>query len=181
MRRAVPGADAAFANAGSVRDVLPEGPLTFGRLHHVMPFDNQLSKLELTGAELRNVVATNLSQGEHGVLSVSGITADASCAGGKLVVTLKRPDGTVVKDDDTLAVVTSDFLALGGDGLLPGAHVSSPKGELETGTSVLDALISGLKERHTVAPDDPTLLDPEHPRISLASPWPLRCAAPPKD
>src|SRR6185369_14139672 len=72
MREAVPGANAAFGNAGSVRDVLPAGDLTFGRLHHVMPFDNQLAKLHLTGKQLRAIVAENLSQGEHGLLSFSG-------------------------------------------------------------------------------------------------------------
>ena len=35
------GADAAIANSGGIRADLPAGPLTFGRLHAVTPFDNR--------------------------------------------------------------------------------------------------------------------------------------------
>ena len=175
MRDAAPGAEVALANAGSVRDTLPAGPLTFGRLEHVMPFDNQLARLRLTGAELRAVVAANLSQQEHGMLSVSGLDVEASCAGDQLVVTLERPDGARVRDDEQLTVVTSDFLALGGDGLLAAAHIDANRAELDPTKTVIDALIAGLQRRKSINPDELALQDPKHPRMKIPGSWPVHC------
>jgi 2',3'-cyclic-nucleotide 2'-phosphodiesterase (5'-nucleotidase family) len=175
MREAVPGADAAFGNAGSVRDVLPEGDLTFGQLLHVMPFDNQLAKLHLSGKQLRAMVAENLAQGEHGLLSLSGVTVDASCKGAGLDVTLKHPDGAAIRDDEQLTVVTNDFLALGGDGLVGPLRLRDANIEILQEGSVLTALISGLTRRKIVSPEDPMLLDTKHPRMKLGSEIPIRC------
>jgi 5'-nucleotidase len=175
MREAVPGADAAFGNAGSVRDTLPAGPLTYGRLLHVMPFDNQLAKLHLTGAELRALVATNLGDGGHGLLSFSGVQVSARCDGTHPDVTLKRPNGAVLRDDERLLVVTNDFLAYGGDGLLSSIHLAPEQVEVDGNQSVLDALVTGLVKRRTIRPDDPALYDPKHPRLDVKGALPLRC------
>jgi 2',3'-cyclic-nucleotide 2'-phosphodiesterase (5'-nucleotidase family) len=169
------GADAAFGNAGSVRDVLPAGDLTFGQLHHVMPFDNQLARLHLTGKELRALITANLAEGEHGLLSISGVTVQAICRGSTLEVTLQHPDGAAVRDDEGLTVATNDYMALGGDGLLAAARIPFDKAELDAQENVLAALIQGLRRRRTVRPDDPALLDPKHPRIKLPGPLPVRC------
>jgi 2',3'-cyclic-nucleotide 2'-phosphodiesterase (5'-nucleotidase family) len=175
MREAEPGADAAFGNAGSVRDVLPAGALTFGQLHHVMPFDNQLARLHLTGKEFRALVTANLTEGEHGLISVSGVTVDAACQGSTLEVTLKHPDGAAVRDDEGLTVATNDYLALGGDGLLAAAHIPFDRAELDSAKNVLGAIIDGLKKRGAVRPDDPALVDPKRPRIRIPGGRPVRC------
>ena len=47
---AVPGADIAINNSGGgLRADLPAGPLTYGSVFEVMPFDNLLVRLRLTG------------------------------------------------------------------------------------------------------------------------------------
>jgi 2',3'-cyclic-nucleotide 2'-phosphodiesterase (5'-nucleotidase family) len=178
MREALPGTDAAFGNAGSVRDVLPEGELTYGRLHHVMPFDNQLARLHVTGAQLRQLVTTNLVQGEHGLLSLSGLGVRARCEGGALDVTLVHPDGAAVRDDEALTVATNDFLALGGDGLTTAIGLPDSSVEIDPGKPVLEALIDGMVKRRTLRPGDPALYDPAHPRLVLPGPVPLRCPPP---
>lgn len=176
MREAVPGADAAFANAGSVRDVLPAGDLTLGQLHHVMPFDNQLAKLRMTGKELRALVAANVTQQDHGLLSLSGVSIRARCAGaGRLELALSRGDGTAISDDQELTVVTSDFLAWGGDGLLPTIRFPEARVEIVPDDTVLAALVRGLSRRGSVRPDDPALLDPARPRVALPGPPPKPC------
>ncbi|HEX7668815.1 MAG TPA: bifunctional UDP-sugar hydrolase/5'-nucleotidase [Polyangiaceae bacterium] len=175
MREAEPGSDAALGNAGSVRDVLPAGALTFGQLHHVMPFDNQLARLHLTGKEFRALITANLSEGEHGLLSISGVTVDAVCQGNTLEVTLKHPDGAAIRDDESLTVATNDYLALGGDGLLAAAHIPNDRAELDSQKNVLGSIIEGLKKRGTVRPDDPALVDPKRPRIRVPGGRPVRC------
>lgn len=175
MREAVPGADAAFGNAGSVRDDLPAGVLTFGHLHHTMPFDNQLAKLRLTGAQLRRLMTVNVTQRGHGPLALSGAFVIGVCTGGQPDVTLTRPNGAVIRDDEELLVVTNDFIALGGDGLLPAIGLPESKIEYDAGNTVLDVIIAGLEKRHTISPLDKALFDPERPRIRLQGGFPLVC------
>ncbi|HVW27784.1 MAG TPA: bifunctional UDP-sugar hydrolase/5'-nucleotidase [Polyangiaceae bacterium] len=176
MREAVPGSDAAIGNAGSVRDVLPQGELTFGELHHVMPFDNQLAKVEVTGAEFARALTASLLDEDHGEPAISGIRVSAECEDGALKVTLKHPDGAAVRPDELLTVATSDFLALGGDGLFTRLHLPEGRVTLNTGTTVRDALIAGLHKRHSIRPTDPALIDSTRPRIELPMPHPVRCA-----
>ncbi|HEX3597594.1 MAG TPA: bifunctional UDP-sugar hydrolase/5'-nucleotidase [Polyangiaceae bacterium] len=176
MREAVPGSDVSLGNAGSVRDVLPEGELTFGKLHHVMPFDNELAKVEVTGAELARILEGGLTDETHGEPAISGIRVKGECENGTLRVSLRHPDGAAIRDDEKLTIATSDFLALGGDGLFTRLHLPESRITLDTGKSVRDALISGLQKRRSLNPTDTTLLDPEHPRIELPGPCPVRCS-----
>src|SRR6185436_8357054 len=113
--RAAAGADAAIANSGGIRADLPAGPLTFGRLYAVTPFDNREMTVRLAGAQLRRVIANNLEQ-RGSLIVISGVRATAACASGQLRVSLRRDSGAAVKDTDMLRVVTSDFLVEGGDG-----------------------------------------------------------------
>ena len=178
MRQAIPGADAAFSNGGSLRSDLPAGPLTYGALHRAMPFDNGIAVLRLTGSELRKLVAANVSGGRHGPLSLSGLRAKVRCRGGAIDVALYRQDGSRVPDESELIVVTSDFLALGGDGLLTEIDVGTDKVNLSTGLEVRDALISGLRNfGRSVRSDDPALFDPSRPRLDVPGPLPLVCPA----
>jgi hypothetical protein len=54
------------------------------------------------------------------VPGLSGLRVRARCEGGGLQVQLLRPSGASVRDDETLVVVTTDFIALNGGGLLAG-------------------------------------------------------------
>lgn len=116
LRAAVPGADVAVINSAGVRSDLPAGPLTYGRLFDLVPFDNQRLTIELTAAELKRVVAANVAAVQSMVV-LSGVTARVSCRGPAVEVTLRRTDGRPLADTARLAVVTSDFLSTGGDGI----------------------------------------------------------------
>ena len=117
MRAARPGSDVALVNGGGVRADLPIGPLTYGRLYEALPFDNRFATISVTAGELAAVIAANLSR-DNGIVSVSGLRAVARCAAGALTVTLER-SGRPMSPETPLTVVTSDFLATGGDDLLP--------------------------------------------------------------
>jgi 5'-nucleotidase len=177
MREAVPGSNVGIGNAGSVRDPLPEGELTYGRLHHVMPFDNELARLELTGAELSSALRASLLDDSHGLPAISGVRVNAACEGGALRVTLEHPDGAPVRADETLVVATSDFLALGGDHLFTALNLPESRIQIGMGKSVRDSFIAGMQKRRTLRPNDPALLDPAHPRYRLPMPPPVRCSA----
>jgi 5'-nucleotidase len=177
MRAARPGADVALTNGGGLRADLPAGPLTYGALYEVMPFDNRFATVRLTGAQLTRLVARNLA-GSRGAFLLSGVRVVARCAGGKLVVKLRRDKtGRPVRDRDKLRLVTSDFLAGGGDGML--AELDLPAGAVELhddGPTIRDAVAEVLKRRRVpLRGDDPRLYDPKAPRLDLPGSRPIRC------
>ena len=112
-RAAAGSVDAAIINSGGVRTAVPAGPLTYGRLYELTPFDNRDARLTLTGAELATIVRENLSRRGDMIL-LSGIRATATCGVGGLHVSLRRESGKPIADRELLSVVTSDFLATDG-------------------------------------------------------------------
>jgi 2',3'-cyclic-nucleotide 2'-phosphodiesterase (5'-nucleotidase family) len=115
-RLAAGAVDVAIANTGGVRAPLPAGPLTYGRLFAVTPFDNRDVRLTLTGAELATVVRNNLERRDD-MIALSGVRATAVCGRDGLRVSLRRESGKPIGDREQLKVVTSDFLATGGSGI----------------------------------------------------------------
>lgn len=120
--------DVAFQNGGGIRNELPAGPLTYGHLFEVLPFDNRLAVVTLTGAHLAELMRRNL-QSSHGALIPSGMSVEARCAGSELQVTLRDERGNVFDAAKRYTVAVSDFLASGGDSF--GAVVSTlPEGSV---------------------------------------------------
>jgi 5'-nucleotidase len=117
MLASVPGADVALNNSGGgLRADLPAGPLTYNGVFEVMPFDNVMVRLRLTGRQLRQVFANYIPRGR--VLGFSGVGVRADCAGGSIAVTMTRPSGAAIRDEEPVLAVITDFLAGGGDGIL---------------------------------------------------------------
>jgi hypothetical protein len=110
------------------------------------------------------------------VFSISGARATARCRDGQVAVDLTRPDGTAIADDEQLLVATSDFLAAGGDGAF--GKLSLPDGAItfEDEPTIRDAMADVLRKRGgTLRGDDPTIIDPERPRLTFDGKRPLRC------
>ena len=115
---AMPGADVVINNTdGALRSDLPAGPLTYGAVFEVMPFDNRLVSFHLTGAELRRMVAAWVGARVPALPGLAGLRARVTCRGSALDVALLRPNNIPVTDDERLMVATTDFLATGGDGV----------------------------------------------------------------
>jgi 5'-nucleotidase len=116
MRAAV-GADVALQNPGGVRAPFDVGPITYGEVWRVMPFDNTIVVFELDGAELRALLEESAADG--GFLHLSGLEAelDFARAPGERVVRLARAGGAALEPDARLAVAVNSFMAEGGDGL----------------------------------------------------------------
>jgi len=121
MRAAHPS-DVAMINGGGMRAALPAGPLTYGRLYETFPFDNAFASLRLPAGEFRRLLARSLGRAGS-LVSLSGLRVQARCEKGAVEATLTRPDGSEVRDEEVLAVTTTDFLATGGDGFFAGAKI----------------------------------------------------------
>jgi 5'-nucleotidase len=177
LRTSVPGADVALHNvSGGLRADLPRGPLVYGSVYEVMPFDNKVVSLRLTGAQLRSVFAGTI-QTSRRVFGISGIRLRAQCTGSTLDVTMLRPSGQPIKDDESLVLAVSDFLATGGDGLL--APVIPPGGFTFPDEAPLarDALAEHL-QRHGGQIREDQFVDAANPRVVVTGAIPLKCGNP---
>ncbi len=118
-------ADIAFTNPGGLREdiLLAEGEtehnITWGETYAVMPFGNTLYNMDLTGAQIMELL--NQSATLHkGILQSSGITwsyyNDCDCKEPKVwgVVDVKV-GGEPLQLDKVYRVTTNDFLAAGKD------------------------------------------------------------------
>jgi 5'-nucleotidase len=109
-------ADVAFHNNGGIRARLAKGPITFGQLYEVLPFDNQLMALDLSGGQLRQILEQSVA-GAPGKLQVSGLAFafDMDQPAGQRVVEV-AVGGEPLDPARIYRVTTIDYLAAGGDG-----------------------------------------------------------------
>lgn len=112
MRRSVQ-ADVGIQNQGGVRADLPAGPIDYGDAYRVLPFGNQVTSMQLTGAQLYALVA-HIAKRHHGKPPhIAGLRIIE----GEDKLTLLHPTGTPVEVSRVYKVATTDFLATGGEGL----------------------------------------------------------------
>lgn len=149
MLAARPDAQIALANGGGLRADLPAGELTYGQLFEAIPFDNRFAILDVTGAQLKKLVASNL-RGTGGIFSWGGLSAKARCKDDKLDVQVAIA-GKPLVESKTYAIVTSDFLASGGDGVI--GRLGLPPGAIHaTDTIIRDAMADVLRKHKTIDP-----------------------------
>jgi 5'-nucleotidase len=162
LMRAARPADVAMINGGGMRAPLPAGPLTYGRLYETFPFDNAFASLRISAGEFRRLLARSLTHAVS-LVALSGVRMRTACEAGELQIALYRIDGTPIRDDETLSMTTTDFLATGGDGFFAGAKI-----DYEIGVPIRDAMAEALRQRGgKLDPTDRALYDPANPRISL--------------
>ncbi len=114
MRRQT-GADAAFQNTAGVRSDIKKGRITIRDIFQVMPFENTIVKLTMTGDQIRRLIADNL-RGGRSKLQVSGLTVKfRNTPQGPQDITIER-NGTIVKPEDKLTIATNNYLTTGGSG-----------------------------------------------------------------
>lgn len=147
--RAKVGADIAFQNGGGIRAGIPEGTITYRSVLTVQPFGNILTTLEMTGAQIMDVLnyAATLDPGAGAFLHVSGLSWTLNRQ-------TKQAENVMVGDapidlDKTYSVVTNNFMAAGGDGYEMLADL--PK--YETGFVDADALKEYIEQMGEVSPE----------------------------
>jgi 2',3'-cyclic-nucleotide 2'-phosphodiesterase/3'-nucleotidase len=158
MRKAV-NADIAIQNGGGLRRDLPAGTVTMGLLYEIMPFDNTLFTMDLTGKQVKAAI-------EHGIMSAdfapgqfSGLMVeyDSTKPAGERIVEITLADGKALEDEKLYKVVTNDFQADGGD-----KYVMFKEGlnRYNTNIPVRDVLVNEIKTKGTITPvDDERLID----------------------
>jgi 2',3'-cyclic-nucleotide 2'-phosphodiesterase (5'-nucleotidase family) len=107
---AVPDADVALsygAGRGGLRADLAEGPLTFGHAYDAFPFDNRITRVALTAAQLERMIGAQLPlwiDGRRGLPGVAGLRVTIACTDAQPEAHLVRESGAVVAADEPLVV-----------------------------------------------------------------------------
>jgi len=137
------GSQVALVNNGSIRRAMPAGPITYGMLYELLPFQNEGVSVAVTGAQLREALENALGASGRLRAHISGMTVTytPSAPRGSRIREVRLSNGSVVRDTDTVTIGTSEFVATGGDG-----YDSLTQGRMtRTGMVDLDLLIEHLK------------------------------------
>ncbi|MGB5512012.1 MAG: 5'-nucleotidase C-terminal domain-containing protein, partial [Woeseiaceae bacterium] len=90
---------------------------TFGGVYKMLPFDNRVVIVNLSGREVRDIIASQARKG-HRRAGFSGMSVFVSCNNDVMDITLQLDDGRELADDAGVTLLANDFLALGGDDVL---------------------------------------------------------------
>ena len=117
-QRAALNTDFAFMNPGGIRADLDAGELLWGELFTVQPFNNDLVRMDLTGAQIKTLLEQQWQgQAFARILKISGLgyTWNAAAPVGSRIVEIHKADGTVLDMNAAYSVTVNSFLAGGGD------------------------------------------------------------------
>jgi 2',3'-cyclic-nucleotide 2'-phosphodiesterase (5'-nucleotidase family) len=130
--------DISFYNYGGIRTFLPKGEITVGKVFELMPFENELVFLKLTGKQVQEF----LNQiAEKGGDSLGGVRFAISNNRAQNV----KVGGELLHDEKEYWLATNDYVAAGGDGL----EVLTQRIDLIAGNKkIRDVIITHLEKKH---------------------------------
>lgn len=143
------GVDVALTNAGGLRADIDAGPITLQEVYAVLPFNNTLVLMDLTGAQLLRVLEEGAAS-QYGTVQVSGLVwaFDPDAPFGSRVTSV-TVGGAPLDPAATYRVATNNFMAAGGDQfttLTQGADV------VDTGVNLVDTVVRYLAAHSPVDP-----------------------------
>lgn len=170
MRR-TSGADITLINGGGIRTSIKKGEVKVKDVYSVLPFDNYIVAIKLTGEQIREALEHGVSavEDEEGRFpQVSGLTFKYS-ASKKRGARIEEifVGGRRIELDKEYIVATNDFLAVGGDGYKAfGEAIKSSRdflviGGMMKGEKVLysdsgrwlrDVVVGYIKEKKRIGP-----------------------------
>ncbi|CCH55923.1 5'-Nucleotidase domain protein [Fibrisoma limi BUZ 3] len=130
--------DVSHLNFGGIRNNLPAGNITIGSIYEVMPFDNKLVILTLTGDMLMQLL-NHFAEGNK--LVVGGLRA--TIHDGK-VQSATLTNGRAIQPSETYTVAMSDYVAEGGDNA---GFLKNPVKREDINYLIRDALIDYFRQR----------------------------------
>jgi 2',3'-cyclic-nucleotide 2'-phosphodiesterase (5'-nucleotidase family) len=142
--RAKTGTAIALFNAADPKRGIPKGPITSGTLFDVLPSENTLVTMRLSGTQIKHILGRD-------VMSLSGLRVklDTTKPEGKRLISVRFEDGTPLHDKEFYTVTTNDSLLMGGDGYKDFAEGIDVE---DTGILVRDALAEHIARLGTVSP-----------------------------
>lgn len=130
--------DASYVNYGGLRASLPQGEITVQRIFELMPFENELVMVELSGIDFIQMADKIAARGGEGVAGFRLGIRDGKASS----VTVR---GKAIDPQASYWVVTSDYIANGGDQM---SMFVNARQRINTGTRIRDELIRALTVRY---------------------------------
>ncbi|MBT3383840.1 MAG: 5'-nucleotidase C-terminal domain-containing protein [Prolixibacteraceae bacterium] len=98
-----------YFNYGGIRSFLPKGEITVGKIFELMPFENEMVFLQLTGNQIQEF------------LNIIAEKGGGCVAGARFNISNKKAEnilikGDILKSNSKYWLVTNDYVADGGDG-----------------------------------------------------------------
>ncbi|GET33580.1 5'-nucleotidase [Prolixibacter bellariivorans] len=125
-----------YMNRGGFRAPIPKGEVTVKSIFELMPFENEVVLLKLKGSDLRRLMNHMASRGGEGVAGMRlGIRKDKAIK--------CKVDGAPLDNDKTYWMITSDYLADGGDG---SKSLSKNLQRVNTGVKLRDMIIAHMRK-----------------------------------
>ena len=159
-----PKADVALMNAGGLRASLPAGPLHYGDFYEMFPFDNRFASARVQTAAIEQLIRSNLQKGSG--FSVAGADVRAWCEDGSLHVELRRK-GRVLRDDEEVTLLMSDYLAM--TSRVGEAGIAKESFTFEADPAIREALVEHLRQRGGTIPAT------RPPTMTVPARWPVTC------
>lgn len=135
--------NAVLLNYGGIRAGLPEGDITTRTAYEIMPFENEVVVVELSGLQMKKMYQY-LSHGVAHPISNLQITLNTN---GTLKEALIQ--GHQVIDNETYFIATSNYLQEGGDRM---TFLGKPVSLLSLDYKIRNVLIDYFKKKDTLAP-----------------------------
>ncbi|MCF6357227.1 MAG: 5'-nucleotidase C-terminal domain-containing protein [Draconibacterium sp.] len=127
-----------YFNYGGIRTFLPKGEITVGKIFELMPFENEMVYLQLTGNQIQEF----LNQiAEKGGISIGGVRFIISNEQAKSV----QINGVDIKLNEKYWLVTNDYIAEGGDGL---TVFTQRLKMIKSGKKIRDIIINHLEQKY---------------------------------
>lgn len=139
--------DFAITNKGGIRRGLPKGTITQGQIQTMLPFNNKVVVLELTGRDILDNLDVMANTGGNGVSSELFVTYDPKTR----KATSATVNGKPIEPEKIYHVATIDYLANGGDYMEPltrGQRVAESPDILYV--DLLDMLTKGIYKGKTL-------------------------------
>lgn len=143
-------AQIAIQNGGGLRRTLEKGNITMGDMYEIMPFDNYLVVMDLTGADIKKAI-------DHGIMNpkitdgaFSGLIVeyDSSKEFENRITKITLSDGTPLDMNKKYRVVVNDFMYTGGDEY----DFKNATNVDETYIPVRDFLVEQIKKNKKITP-----------------------------
>ncbi len=143
-------ADVAFTNKGGVRASLLAGPVTRRSFFELLPFENTVVVLEMTGAEIEEALRSSLRGEGRTPLEASGILVRWRRAPeGRGDLVSASLGGAPLDPGRNYRVAVNSFLARGGDGY---RAFEGPSKREDKGVLLRDAAVEWFRRRSPVRP-----------------------------
>jgi 5'-nucleotidase len=184
-------ADFALVNSGGIRAPIEQGNITYGNIFRVLPFENSLVVLSVSGKQLKQIlrIAESGSRGFHPVsgLKLKLISPEADAPADDLdgdqkispweinrVLDIQTTDGKSIDDRKQYRLATIDFLVSGGDDYGWIMRQIPPNHRKNTGLLIREVTSEHIRkltaETGGINSVEHPLIDPSSPRMVFEKP-----------